>query len=740
MKRFRIQKALTAAALLLLTAAPAAEADGKPPHDVPKVDSAVKVDGILNEAIWDDALLLEIGYEVRPSENVPAPVKTEFLMAYDDARLYCAYKAYDPHPSAIRARLCDRDHLWDDDWVALVLDTFNDQRRNFLLVCNPLGVQADNIETTSGEGAEWDPIWESAGRITDWGYVVELAVPFSSLRFQRSEEDQVWGIDAIRSYPRTVRHHLGLFPRDRNNNCYLCQADKIVGFAGVRPGKNIEIDPTFSTVHTQSRKALDEDFGDTESSYDPGLSAHWGFTPNLTLSATANPDFSQVEADAPQLDVNTQFALSYEEKRPFFLEAADYFHSRLSVVYTRTLRDPNWGVKVTGKEGPAAIGLFVVEDDVTNIIFPGSQGSNGTSLDTKSIASAARYRHDLGSSSTLGFFLTDREADDYHNRLAGIDGELRFTRTDLIRVQGLASQTAYPATVADEFGQPEGDFEGYAYDLNYLHATRGLDWYVVHRKIEPEFRADLGFMPQVGNRYSEAGWGYTWHNDGDNWWNMLNFGADYEYEDETDGDLLHKGVAYWFDYAGLSESWLDLWGFYGKRKYKGQEFDGGWVVFEAGFWPTGRFFCYLAGSAGDAIDYLNERDADHITLNPAMEYNCGRHLHFEISHTYEKLDVAGGRLYYANAGRVKAVYQFNLRSFFRAIVQFKDTRRDTSLYIEPEEPKEQEVETQFLFSYKVNPQTVLFLGYSDLHLGDDEFRLTQSNRTLFAKIGYAWIP
>ena len=740
MKRYYIVTTLFLAVLLLLAGASAAEDGEKSPHYVPRVSSKIKVDGVLNEPIWDEALVLEIAYEVRPGENVPPPVRTEFLMAHDETRLYCAYRAYDPDPSAIRARLCDRDHLWDDDWVALVLDTFNDQRRNFLLVCNPLGVQADNIETTSGEGAEWDPIWDSAGRITEWGYVIELAVPFSSLRFQRSDEDQVWGIDAIRSYPRVVRHHLGLFPRDRNNNCYLCQADKIVGFAGVRPGKNIEIDPTFSTVHTQSREEPGEDFGETDSRYDPGLTARWGFTPNLTLNATVNPDFSQVEADAPQLDINTQFALSYDEKRPFFLEAADYFHSRLSVVYTRTLAEPNWGVKVTGKEGLGAIGFFAVEDDITNIILPGSQGSDWTSLNTKSIASAARYRHDLGSSSTLGLFLTDREADDYHNRLLGLDGEFRFAKTEVIKVQGLGSQTAYPASVAEEFGQPERDFEGYAYDIYYLHGTRGLDWYALHRKVDRDFRADLGFQPKVGYRYSEAGWGHTWHNDGDNWWNMLNFGADYEYEDEVDGDLLHKGVASWFNYSGLSESYLDVWGFYGKRKYAGREFDGGWVVFDGGFWPTGWLYFFLEGSLGDAIDYDNIRDASDIMLRPVISYKCGRHLQFDMSHTYYKLDVAEGRLFDANISRIKAVYQFNIRSFFRAIVQYKDYRREQDLYVEEVDSKTQQLETQFLFSYKVNPQTVLFLGYSDFHLGDQDFDLTQFNRTLFAKIGYAWIP
>jgi hypothetical protein len=613
-------------------------------------------------------------------------------------------------------------------------------RRNFLLVCNPLGVQADNIETTSGEGAEWDPIWDSAGRITESGYVVELAIPFTSLRFQRSEGDQVWGIDVIRSYPRTVRHHLGLFPRDRNNNCYLCQAEKIVGFAGVSPGRNVEIDPTLSTIHTQSKAEPAREFGGIESSYEPGLTAHWGFTPNLTLSATANPDFSQVEADAAQLDINTQFALSYPERRPFFLEAADYFNSRLSVVYTRTLAEPNWGVKITGKEGPAALGFFVVEDDLTNLIIPGSQESYATSLGGKSMATALRYRHDLGHSSTVGLFLTDREADAYHNRLVGFDGEFRFAKTEQVRFQGLGSQTAYPARLAGEFDQPEGDFGGLAYDLYYLHSTSGLDWYALHRRVDPDFRADLGFQPKVGHRYSEAGAGHTWHSDAGNWWNMLNVGMDYEYEDAVDGGLLHRGVASWFDYEGLSESFIHLWGFQGTRKYKGREFNGGWVVYEGGFWPTGWLFLYLEGSADDDIDYANTREGSQVTLSPMIVYKCGRHLQFDLNHSYQAFDVTNGRLFDANIIRLKGVYQFSIRSFLRAIVQFRDCRKDTTLYIDPAEAREQGLETQVLLSYKVNPQTVFFLGYSDLYLGDEHSDLTQSSRTLFAKLGYAWIP
>jgi hypothetical protein len=682
---------------------------------------------------------MEMNYEVRPGENVPPPVKTEVLLAYDDTHLYCAFRAYDPDPSAICARICDRDRLWDDDWVVLNLDTFNDQRRSFLFFCNPLGVQADNIEVTGGGGTEWDPIWDSAGRITGEGYAVEMAIPFSSMRFQRTEEDQVWGIDAIRSYPRTVRHHIGLFPRDRNNNCYLCQAEKIIGFAGATPGRNIEFDPTFSTVHTESREEIDEPFGDRQSEYDPGLTAKWGLTPNLILNAAINPDFSQVEADAAQLDINTQFALFYEERRPFFLESADLFSSRFHVVHTRTLADPVWGVKLTGKEGANAIGTFVARDEVTNLLFPTSEWSDDTSLDMKSSSAVLRYRRDISESSTLGMFVTDREGDDYYNRLVGLDGDFRITQRENLQFQVIGTQTSYPDAVAEEFDQPMGDFEGFAYDVFYLHSSRGLDWYGVYRNIDPDIRADLGYRPQVNYEYTEAGWGYTWYNDSDHWWNMLNFGSGYEYEiEQATGDLLGKCFSFWFDYNGPLQSFAHLRGFYGTQAYEGLEFEHQTITGEAGFTPSGSLFLLLWGNGGKVIDYANTRQGRQFTIQPLAEYKLGRHLELQLDHTFQRMNVDEGRLYTANITRGRAVYQFNKRAFLRTILQYVYYDRNVALYIDEEDPETRYLMSQVLFSYKVNPQTMLFVGYSDFHLGDQDHDLTQTDRTIFAKIGYAW--
>ncbi|MCJ7812759.1 carbohydrate binding family 9 domain-containing protein, partial [bacterium] len=412
------------------------------PYRIPYVSEHISVDGYLNESIWGSAVKVEANIEVNPGENIPAPVQTEALLMYDHDNIYVGFNAYDPDPSRIQAHFSDRDNIWDDDWILILFDTFNDQRRTYDFVCNPLGIQGDQIETPMGGGGSWDAIWESAGRITDEGYVVEMVIPFRTMSFPRTEGEQIWGVDVVRSYPRDVRHHIGAFVRDRNNNCYMCQAIKLVGFAGASPGRNVEFDPTTTALFSQEREeGTSGSFIDREKKSDFGLTARWGFTPNLTLSTTLNPDFSNIEADVLQLDINNKFAIYYPEKRPFFLEGADFFSTQHTIVHTRTLADPDWGVKITGKEGPHAIGFFVVQDQLTNFLFPGAEGSRSGSMDQKSIGSAFRYRSDIFKSSNIGFVLTDRESENYHNRVGGIDGNLKFTQKDQFQFMVLRTNT-----------------------------------------------------------------------------------------------------------------------------------------------------------------------------------------------------------------------------------------------------------------------------------------------------------
>ena len=340
----------------------------------------------------------------------------------------------------------------------------------------------------------------------------------------------------------------------------------------------------------------------------------------------------------------------------------------------------------------------------------------------------------------LGVFVTNREGKDYYNRLIGLDTEVRFARSELFRGQVIGTRTSYPDSIPVWFDQPEAEFDGFGYDLFYIHETSSLDWHAVYRNIDRNYRSDLGWRPMVGFRYSEAGWGYTWYRPSDHWYHQMNFGMGYEYEDQHTGELIHKGVSAWYNYDGRSQSEIDLHGFYGKLRYRGQTFNGRWVDFNAGFWPTGSLVLVLSGDFGETIDYDNVRQGRQVTLEPYVEYKWGRHLELELSHTYQKMNVDEGHLYTANISRLRAVYQFNVRSFLRAILQHTDYWKDPDLYYDEVNAEEQYLTSQILFSYKVNPQTVLFIGYSDFHLGDQDVSLTQVDRTVFVKIGYAWVP
>ncbi len=734
--RFRIAAAATALALPLSalagTAPPAANV-------IPRALSPIVVDGNLDDAAWARAWQKELAYEVRPGENVEPPVRTEVLVTYDDDAVYFAFRAFDPDPGAIRAHVSDRDDLSADDWVGVVLDTFNDQRRDLVLLVNPLGVQFDSLETSSGE-TEWDAIWESAGRVHDWGYAVEMRVPFSSLRFQRADGPQVWGFDAVRSYPRDVRHKMGLFARDRANNCYLCQAVKIQGFAGADPGTNLEIVPTVTGYSEAVRDDLPHgDLTGRGTETDAGVTVRWGVTPDLTLLGTVNPDFSQVEADALQLDVNEPFALFFPEKRPFFMEAADFFATPLDVVYTRTMRDPSWGAKLTGKVGADTVGGYVVRDDITNLLVPGVHTSATTTLQAANTVSVLRYKRDIGDTITLGVLGTDREGDAYFNRVAGVDGDLRFSDTDRARFQLLASATRYPDAVAEAFGQSRGELHDWAGRASYSHSTRHVEAWAKVGRIGREFRADTGFLPQVGFTEAETGVTYAWIPEGHTWFSSLQATGELRETRLVDGGLLSRTATALVEYEGPLQSHAyvqlkDLTEVYGGTTFQGSE-----IVLHNCMWPADGTSFYVNVTYGDRVDYANTRQGRRLRLAPGFYRQAGRHVAVGVDAAWERMRELDQRLYTATIAQLQATYNFSVRCFLRGLVQLTDTEYNVALYGDGRDARSRSLFTQLLFSYKLNPQTVLFLGATSGSRGASGYGLTTVRRAVFAKVGYAWV-
>jgi hypothetical protein len=501
--------------LILAIAAAAAQAQADFPNassarfDVARASGPIKVDGVLDEGAWAAAPVIPLSFEWQPGDNIPAPVKTECLVTYDQRHLYVAFRCFDPEPRKIRAHLMDRDDtdtLILDDHVSFMVDSFNDERRGFQFRVNPLGVQADaNFSESEGyEDFSWDAIWSAAARITDWGWVVEVAIPLSQLRFHSVAGPQTWGFSAERSWPRDARHRITSHPRSRSVNCILCQFNKLTGFEGITPGRNIEIDPTFTAGRTDA--IPDGEFPEGallrgKVHGEPGVTAKWGVTPDLILNAAANPDFSQVEADVAQLGINRRFALYYPEKRPFFLEGADFFLTPVQAVFTRTVADPVWGAKLTGKTGRTALGFFADQDRMTNLIFPSNQGSGPpVPFDQDAFGGVFRLRQDVGRMSTLGFLYTGRVGRDYFNHLAGADGFIRLDRKNSITFQVLHSETGYPGEIASAHGQPEGRFGGNAVSFQYQYFSRRWILGLNYQDLSAGFRADSGFVPRVDTR------------------------------------------------------------------------------------------------------------------------------------------------------------------------------------------------------------------------------------------------
>lgn len=708
---------------------------------IPKAKSKVKIDGVLDDKVWEEALVMPLAYEVDPGKNIKAPVKTEVFLAYGPKHVYVAFRAYDPNPAEIRARYSDRDLIYDDDFVGIKFDTFNDSRRAYNFYCNALGVQADRIELLTIGGDEWDTIWKSAGKINEHGYCVEMAIPFRSLRFAKKKDDEplVWGIDAERSYPRNYTHTMGLFPRDRDDNCYHCQMMKVKGFAGANPGHNIEIAPTLSGLYTQQRTDFpDGDFSTVTNQVDPGVSFKWGITPNTIFNGAINPDFSHVEADAPQLDINKQFVPFYPEKRAFFLEGLSVFYTRFFAIHTRTIADPEWGFKLTSKMGRHALGVFSVDDNYTNLIIANSQTSRNVTLNRRNVSTVLRYRYDVGKSSSMGVLFVNRQGDGYYNRVASVGGDFRITKKHRFMFQLLGSSTRYPSEVASQYDLFDKDRGGMALTALYRYTTEHVLAYVAHQRISTKFRADLGHMPQSDFNWWRTGFDYIFRGTKDSWFHIMRLGARFDIETDYAGFLNYRRLQSWYRYFGPLQSNIEVFVNIGIKQFMGPRFRDNYGTLHAGFWPTKSIHVSFEGYAGDEVDYDHVRKGKRLMLRPAFDYKLGRSMTIGFDHVYEHQDVEGGRLYSAHLSNLKFLFQFNTSTSLRAILQYADFKYNTDLYAGISDPRFKHLFTQFLFSYKLNPQTILFLGYSDDYYGYRTIPMKQKNRTLFLKVGYAF--
>ncbi|HEX2281321.1 MAG TPA: DUF5916 domain-containing protein, partial [Thermomicrobiales bacterium] len=346
------------------------EGKGSPTATIPRLELSVEIDGRLDEPAWQQATRLTGFWQYQPVDGRPAEEQTEVLVWYAPDAIYFGIIAHDRNPAAIRATVADRDNIDNEDHVVLDLDTFHDRRRAFFFGVNPLGVQTDGVRSEgAGQVTSLIPgnvdknpdfTWDSKGRVTEQGYVVEVRIPFRSLRYPGSGP-QTWGFNVTRVVQRTGYTDTWTDVR-RANASFLGQEGGIGGLHDLRHGVTVEAQPFVTATANGERDLASGGFDRQDIDPDAGVNLRLGFS-SYALDVTANPDFSQVESDAGQVTVNERFALFFPEKRPFFLEGIELFGSPQTLVYTRRIVDPKAGAKFTGKFGRLGVAHLTALDE-----------------------------------------------------------------------------------------------------------------------------------------------------------------------------------------------------------------------------------------------------------------------------------------------------------------------------------------------------------------------------------------
>lgn len=743
---------------------------------IPRTEAVINVDGVMQEDVWKKAKKISINNITYPQENEVSPVRTEAWVIEDGETLYVAFKAFDPNPEAIRAVLSDRDKNWNDDLVGIKIDSFNDHTLAYQFFINPLGTQTDSIENelTGRESSAWNGIWDSAGNITDEGYVVEVAIPLRILNFNDGLDMQKWGFELVRFYPRDERYRISNMKVDQGNNCWVCQMPTIEGFQGAKQGKNLTVVPTFVSGISQDRDITSDispvEIGEWNSTSNTqvGLDVKWGITPDVTLNATINPDFSQVEADSGQLNVNNTFALFTPEKRAFFLANEDYFKTPVDLVYTRNIQAPSYGGKVTGKLDDHSFAAFVADDESSLFLLPGNLGSNLFEIEENTTNAAFRYNYIVNDDWNVGATSTVRENDAYHNYLTSIDTKFQPDDNNRFDVQIMHSDTY----LADEFVldiKDSGDYSDEqalradsingtdtAFRLDYRHNNK--DWFfrASHFNIGEAFRADLAFFNNTDNVKSVLGGGYIWRGDESNWWTRFEIQGDIDRTENQNGEKIEEEAELFVNVRGPMQSFIRH-GVVVRNKvgnridtstlsiegntelFKEQELRS-WVEFrpQSNIW-LGNFI-----KIGENLDYSNSRLSDVFAWEPRITLNLGKHLETRLTYKYNTMEFAGDEVFTANLIDLRMNYQFNIRSFLRLSVVGFDIDRNLENYKEDVRDdfnkSYKSIASQLLFSYKVNPQTLFFIGYSEGGYQSNELtKVTNDKRSVFLKMSYAWM-
>jgi hypothetical protein len=714
---------------------------------ISRASSHISIDGDISDEAWRSATRVDKWYEVNPGDNTEPKVHNTGWLTYDDHALYAAFEFDDPNPGAMRAPYADRDDIGNggNDYAGVILDTRNTGHTGIFFVVTPRNIQYDSVsDDSSGEDASPDFFWQSATKISERGWTLEIRIPFSSLRYKNADPQQ-WGIMLYRNYPRDRHYQFFSARLPRGGNCFICRENRLEGLERLPSGGHLVVAPYVSA----SEGAHPAEGPGARFVSDP-VKPHGGadvkFTPNAdtVVDLTVKPDFSQIESDTAQISANERFALFFPEKRPFFLEGVDLFQTPIQAVYTRTITAPRWGGRVTGKSAGFRYTVLVADDGGGgSAILPGVNGSSFASQDFGSTVTIARAKRDIGLS-FVGVLATDRESHDGngHNRVAGPDFQWRPTGNDSITGQLLMSESHTPnrPDLAPEWtGQ---SFHSQAGMLQWSRSLKHFDTVNQFKRVGDRFRADTGFIPQVGYREVVSFTGWTVRPKG--FLSRQRTFFNFQQQNDRAGALVSRQIE---PGTGMDTRWGGFmqYRFTNSRDRAGDRlFDRNRLNYTIFFAPSRRVSQIgLFGSTGQEIDFANSRrgrgtnNEFHATVNPT------NHLALELTASRRRLNVndAAGvsrRLFTAQVSRLRTQYNFSARLFARGIVQYVSTRNDPSLFLNAVRAKSGSLEGSALLSYKLNWQSVMFVGYGDTRELSERDRLEKQDRQFFVKLSYAF--
>jgi hypothetical protein len=707
--RRRQQSAVISCLLLavLVTCAPSARAgqDAKPSGTSARpvlrshrVQQAPAIDGVLDDDAWREAPL-ETGewLSYNPLHGNKIPQQTKVWIAHDSNYLYFAFQCDDPEPQRIKTSITRRDNIWSDDWVGLSLDALGTGQLSYHLIVNPSGVQLDMLNSASGnEDESPDYVWDSAGKRNQSGYAVEIRLPLQTIRFKGGPDVKM----GILFWRRVSRAGVSVAWPPLEPGKWVFDKHAALMFGELQPRLTREVIPSTTFARNQEKSAP-SNWGDADNDSDFGVSAKYGLTSTVTLDATVNPDFSQVESDAFQVEVNQRFPIFFSEKRPFFMEGVGIFtlagqgndNSLQSAVHTRRIVDPIFGAKVTGSLGRVTFGTLTAVDRDAGRGLP----DGDPDLKKDKVFNIARAQYSLGPSNYAGAVLIDTEFAGGFNRVAGADLSWRVSGNQRISGFLLASSSRAPHA-----GNTKG---GIGAQAGYEYSTRKLVLLGYGEHYDRDFQMDTAFINRVG---FTSGWGF----------------AEYSFYPERTKKWLLRVSPFSFTQGGPDRNTggndlLQVTGirlrFTRQGYFRLDRFDGyeAWAhqQFDRGNWRTQgnvQLFRWLSldgqHMVGKAVYYDDDNpfQGEINDMRVGMTLQPSGRLSQALTYRHVSFDRAsnGEHVYDLDLIYSRTTYQFSRQFFVRGIVQYDSSRS--------------RVLTDFLSSYELRPGTVVYAGYGSL--------------------------